>query len=52
MVIKERAVSITIDGLKCLMLPYPNLINILKVFNKGGIAYLIYKCLSILLVDI
>ena len=51
-VIKIRVTSSAIDGLECLKLPYPNIINILKVFKEGDIVYLIYKCLSISLVDI
>ena len=52
MVIKIRVISNIIDGLECLKLLYPNIINILKVFKKGEMVYLIYKCLSILLADI
>jgi len=51
-VIKTRVISNIIDDLECLKLPYPNIVNILKVFKEGEIVYLIYKCLSILLADI
>ena len=51
-VIKIKVISNIIDGLECLKLPYPNIVNILKVFKKGKMVYLIYECLSILLVNI
>ena len=52
MVIKIKVISNIIDNLECLKLPYPNIVNILKVFKKGEMVHLIYKCLSVLLVDI
>jgi len=51
-VIKTRVTSKTVNGLKCLKLPYPNIVNILEVFKEGEMVYLIYKCLSVSLADI
>ena len=52
MVIKTKIISNIINSLKCLKLLYPNIINILKIFKEGEMVYLIYKYLSVLLVDI
>ena len=52
MVIKIRVISSAMDGLECLKLPHPNIVNILKVFKEGDIVYLIYECLSVSLADI
>ena len=52
MVIKTRVISKIVNSLECLKLPYPNIVNILEVFKEGEMVYLIYKCLSVSLVDI
>jgi len=51
-VIKIKVTSKIVNGLECLKLPYPNIVNILKVFKEGEMVHLIYKCLSVSLVDI
>jgi hypothetical protein len=48
-VIKIKVISNIIDGLGYLKLPHA---NILEVFKEGEMVYLIYKCLSVSLVDI
>ncbi|XTI86687.1 hypothetical protein V2W45_1232992, partial [Cenococcum geophilum] len=51
-VVKIKVTSKTVNGLECLKLPHPNIVNILEVFKEGEMVYLIYKYLFVSLADI